>query len=173
MLHSETCLDWLFLIVIKMSQMTYPLPNGTRKLSLLLAAALFTGVVPVSLYSLVPCLVTSCSDVVMYECHWPPPAGCGPPCRFGPCRGRWPPRCHTVRRSSGPLRWPSDSPDLCAHRHSLYWQQGCIDCRSLSLCHILCTEAEQLFCWLFNPTHYLPCASIPPPPHVSYVIRPH
>lgn len=53
-----------------------------------------------------------------FEGHWPPPAACGPLCRFGLRRGRWPPRCHTVCRSSGPRRWPSDSPDLCAHIQS-------------------------------------------------------
>lgn len=41
------------------------------------------------------------------DLHWPPPAGCGPLCRCGPLRGRWPPRCHTVGRSSWPQRWPS------------------------------------------------------------------
>lgn len=61
---------------------------------------------------------------VVSDSHWPAPAECGPLCRFGPCRGQRPPRCHTVCQSSGPRRWPSDSPHLCAHKHTLTLRAG-------------------------------------------------
>lgn len=99
---------------------------------------------------------------VVFDSHWPPPEGCGPLCRFGPCWGRWPPRCHTVRQSSGPLRWPSDSPDLCAQIHSLILKAGLYWLSlPVTLSHFVYggKTASRL---LFNPTHYPPCFSIPP-----------